>query len=208
MALTSIIVPTVFNGRAIERVTKLVKAHTDEPHELIVIDTTPDALGYVTTANRGLAQAEGDILVVLNDDCQPQPNWLCPLISAIESGVWLCSPLWKYARLGGHCLAFPRACYEATGGFDTRYRHWCADHHLELTVADMGKPMRQVRESNVVHDPNDPLRLHYRRSQGLPGSEDLPNTGEWYLEDQAVYESIWGERHIQDGWPEDWSDVA
>jgi hypothetical protein len=162
----------------------------------------------VRSYNKGLAQAKGDILVCMNDDCRPGAGWLEPLVAAIEQeGLWLASPGWRHARTAGHCMCFPRAAYDLTGGFDERYRHWCADQVFELTLIDSGKPIRQVSESNVYHDPGDFNRINYRKSAKVGNWEELPNTGQWYNEDQAVYESIWGKRTVMDHWPEDWTKV-
>lgn len=206
MTLTSIVVPTVFNDDTVRRGVAAIKATTGPPFELIVVDNGSEARGCVAASNQGLAAARGDMLVVMNDDCVPQPGWLEPLIAAVESGVWLCSPRWQHARLGGHCLAMPRACYRATGGFDERFRHWCGDQDLELRVHHLGKPIRQVRESVVLHEPDDPARIHYRSSAKVGNWERLPNTGAWYLEDMEVWRSTWGERtpHELPGYRDGW----
>lgn len=207
-SLTSIVVPTVFNDEAVARVTRLTKANTGPSYELIVVDNGSKARGCVVASNQGLAAARGEVLVVMNDDCQPQPGWLEPLLAAVKDGVWLCSPRWRFARLGGHCLCFPREAYEATGGYDERYRHTNADHHLEMTIAELGKPICQVPQSEVLHDPGDPMRIHHRFASKTGNWEILPNTGAWYLEDQAVFESIWGDKRPQDYWPEDWGETV
>jgi len=202
--LTSIIIPTTCNYAAVKRVKRCIEETTKcGSYELLVVDTTPQFLGCVKSINTGLKEAVGDVLVLMNDDCQPQANWLPPLISAIERGATLCSAQWQYARLGGHCLAMPRDTYERYGGFDERYRHWCADHHLEMIISQDGGWIGQVPESNVVHDPWDEHRIHYRRSLYQEKS-GLPNTGQWYLEDQATFEAYWGTIVPSDFWDPDW----
>lgn len=206
--LTSIVVPSVFNDAAVQRCVEAIKAQTVQDYELIIVDNGGEARGCVRGFNQGCAAARGDVLVMMNDDCVPMAGWLEPLLAKITAGVWLCSPQWQYARLGGHCLAMPRECYETVGGLDERYRHWCADHHLELQVVDLAKPICQVPASTVLHNPDDPLRIHYRKSAFVGNHEQLPNTGQWYLEDQAVFESIWGERRPADHYPQDWTQCS
>ncbi len=143
----------------------------------------------------------------MNDDCQVTEGWLEPLARRIrDDGVWLCCPQWRYARIAGHCMVFSRAAYEFTGGFDTRYRHWNADHHFEMVLAEAGKSICQVPESIVHHDPADIGRIHHRRSAFLGNHAQLPNTGEWYNVDNAAFHEFWGGRVPSDYWPEDWSD--
>lgn len=44
--------------------------------------------GFVTAANVGLASAGGDILVLLNNDAVPDPDWLAELIGALDRNPW------------------------------------------------------------------------------------------------------------------------
>lgn len=204
--LTSIVIATALNPEAVTRVTRCAEENTPENHELIIVDTSPEALGCVKSFNKGMAQAQGDVLIAMNDDCQPRAGWLLPLLDAVDRGIALTSPRWPVARLAGHCLVIPRSTWTRFGPFDERYRHWCADHHLEMLVSDAGLLVGQVYDSVVDHDPSDPLRMHYRKSAFIGNYADIPNTGQWYLEDQAVYESIWDGRYIMSHWGPNYSD--
>lgn len=42
-------------------------------------------LGFASTINRGVAQAMGDIVILLNTDVSPQENFLEPLVESLES---------------------------------------------------------------------------------------------------------------------------
>lgn len=44
--------------------------------------------GFVLAANVGLVNAHGDILVLLNNDAVPDPDWLAELISALDRNPW------------------------------------------------------------------------------------------------------------------------
>lgn len=204
---TSIIIPTVFNDAAVQRCINAIKEHTKLPYELIVMDNGSEARGCVHALNQGLRAADGDVLVCMNDDCIPQPGWLTPLHLAIAFGAWLCCPQWKYARIAGHCMVFTREAYEFTGGFNEMYRHWNADHHFEVELAQAGKPICQCPNSIVLHDPNDPLRIHYRRSMYQEES-GLPNTGEWYNIDNAKFHEHWQGVVPSDFWPDGWAEGA
>lgn len=203
--LTSIVIPTFANHTALARCLYAIRAQTDQEHETIIVDQGTGR-GCVEATNQGLRAARGDVLVMMNDDCVPESGWLAPLLSAIDDGAWLVSPRWVHARLGGHCLAMPRVCYETLGPLEERFCHWYADQDYELKVADLGKPIRQVGESVVSHSAEDPMRIHYRFSSKTGNWEELPNVGQWYLEDSEVWRSIWGERtpHELPGYEDGW----
>lgn len=76
------------------------------PHEVIVVDNgstdgtspfvrrnypevllvrAPRNLGFAGGNNLGLVNAEGDVLVLLNDDTEPDPDWLAPLERAFRA---------------------------------------------------------------------------------------------------------------------------
>lgn len=44
--------------------------------------------GFVRAVNVGLAQARGEILVLLNNDALPDPAWLAELVSGLERNPW------------------------------------------------------------------------------------------------------------------------
>jgi glycosyltransferase involved in cell wall biosynthesis len=203
--MVSIVVPSFKNHPALFRVMRAIEPTTPGDYEIIAVDQGR-ARGCVSATNQGLRAAKGDVLVMMNDDCIPADGWLGPLLAEIEAGAWLVGPDWRYARLAGHCTAMSRACYEATGGLDERFRHWCADHDLELRVADMGGVIRQAVESHVTHEYNDPNRIHHRATTHTGNWEELPNVGQWYLDDMEVYRSIWGTRTIHDlpGYGDGW----
>jgi len=203
--LTTVVIPTFKNHESLWRAVHLLEEHTDSEYELLIIDQG-FARGYVAAANQGLRAATGDLLVVLTDDCLPQPGWLSPMVKAAQEGVWLMGPDWRAARLGGHCLGLTRECWVATGGFDGRFRHYCADHDLELRVTDHGKPVRQVTDSHVTHDTDGEARIYNRVSRHTGNWRELPNVGQWYLDDMQTYTEIWGGRvpHELPGYKDGW----
>lgn len=57
--------------------------------------------GFVLAANIGLVNAHGEILVLLNNDAVPDPDWLAELIGALDRNPWACmaaSRLMLYGR--------------------------------------------------------------------------------------------------------------
>lgn len=102
--LASIVVVT-WNGRdRIGRCLAAALAQTYEPTEVIVVDNGssdgteevvaafPRArlvrsernLGFAGGANLGIQAAEGELIATLNDDAEPEPEWLAELVRAAE----------------------------------------------------------------------------------------------------------------------------
>jgi GT2 family glycosyltransferase len=101
--------------------------------------------------NRGAAEARGEVLVFLDDDCAPVADWLDALdqvlvespgagvggrtVNALPRNLWSCASqtlidyLYEYYNTGSHTdpmfttsnLALPRSEFERMGGFDERF---------------------------------------------------------------------------------------
>lgn len=196
--LASIVIPTWRNPEAVNRCLAAIAANTPEPHEILIIDNGVTPRGCVAASNQGLRAARGDMLVVLNDDCQPQPGWLGALSRELEQGHWMWGCEWRYALMSGHCLCLSREGYEHLGGFDERYIHWNADHDLELRAYHAGHPPVQNPNAHVVHDPADPLRAHNLHGHVSPQAAPI---GPWQTQDQETFVSIWGDERPADHWP-------
>jgi GT2 family glycosyltransferase len=106
LGLVSIILVTFNNAKDIRTCLDSVRAQTYIPVEIIVFDNastdgTVDSIrslysevklvesevniGFAAANNRAAALAEGDFLAFLNPDTTVEPDWLQPLIEALES---------------------------------------------------------------------------------------------------------------------------
>jgi GT2 family glycosyltransferase len=104
-ALTSIVIVTYNRLDQTRRCVDSVVAHTPEPHELIFVDnaSTDDTVaylrerfgadsviannnndGFLRAANRGMAAAHGEYVLLLNNDTAVSPGWLSALRGAAE----------------------------------------------------------------------------------------------------------------------------
>ena len=71
-------------------------ASTDGTHDLLLgypevrVLTLPgtEGHGFVAAVNRGLQEARGEIIVLLNNDAVPDPNWLEELVGALDRNPW------------------------------------------------------------------------------------------------------------------------
>ncbi|MEK3731485.1 MULTISPECIES: glycosyltransferase family 2 protein [Paenibacillus] len=116
--MTSIIIPT-YNGLHLLRTcVEHIRAYTDVPYEIIVVDngshdgtgayctqekltliSLPHNLGFPAACNWGMRAARGDNLLLLNNDVYVSPRWLSGLIDALYSSedVGIVGPVTNYA---------------------------------------------------------------------------------------------------------------
>ena len=116
--LTSIIIPT-FNGLHLLRTcVEHIRAYTDTPYEIIVVDngsrdgtgeycvreglllvSLPENAGFPVACNHGLRLASGDQLLLLNNDVFVSPRWLTLLQEALNSRkeIGIVGPVTNYA---------------------------------------------------------------------------------------------------------------
>src|SRR6476620_6091360 len=107
----SVIIPTRNGARLLPECLEALWAQAYRAFELVIVDdaSTDDThhllLGYpevkklvrlpgtrghgfVAAVNAGLAEARGDIVVLLNNDAVPDPAWLAELVSALDRNPW------------------------------------------------------------------------------------------------------------------------
>jgi GT2 family glycosyltransferase len=106
LASTSLVIPT-FNGwHLLEPCLSAVARQTRLPDETIVVDdgstdetvqhltadypwvrtvVLPKNLGFVGAVNLGIDEANGDVIVLLNNDTEPEPGWFAALVAPLET---------------------------------------------------------------------------------------------------------------------------
>lgn len=116
--ITSIIIPT-YNGLHLLRTcVEHIRAYTDAPYEIIVVDngsrdgtdeyciqeklsliSLPENKGFPVACNWGIRAARGDNLLLLNNDVYVSPRWLSGLTDALHSSedVGIVGPVTNYA---------------------------------------------------------------------------------------------------------------
>jgi len=220
-ALTSIIIPTCAGYAELERCLISINKHTWLPYEVIVIDNgSPEPvetmiawdasqdvtvlrnesnLGFAAAVNRGLAQARGAYLCVLNDDTEVQAGWLDRLLGTLQSypEVGMVGPMSDYVsgpqlvpaayepephwgqseetdRLVGFCWVLRREAYKQTGPLDERFFANYEDDDYCRRLRRAGWKLRMVRDVFVHHEGSRTFaRLGLDLDASLAQSRDL-----------------------------------
>lgn len=146
--------------------------------------------GPAAARNAGIAAACGEVIVLTDDDCRPEPEWLVALAQAIgetpeaglggnvkpaaENGICgdasqlLISYLYedKATRMPFFCtnnLAFPRRLLLEIGGFDETFPLAAAEDRDICWRWNERYPLRYVAEVAVVHHQNLDFRGFLRQ---------------------------------------------
>lgn len=158
----------------LERCVKSLEGH----NEIIVVWN--DRMGYSPAINRGLAIAQGDFLVVINDDVIQRSGSLLDLID--EEAVT--APLFNGQRPGFHGSAFclPRWAYEKIGpmfeGYDTSYFD-DDDYVNKILLAKI--PMRNKPDVEFDHP------------KGGTTLESLDNHRGFFKANEGLFKERWGD---------------
>jgi glycosyltransferase involved in cell wall biosynthesis len=198
----TVVVPTRDRPESLSRCLEaILQQQTDRVFEIVLVDDGREhpvaapfddrvrvvpgpRRGPAAARNRGIAAAEGEILLFTDDDALVQPDWLQAAVEALEShpealgveGPVTCplfDRLYEHAvvseRPGGFvtCNVGYRAdALRRVGGFDERFRFaYHEDVDLAATIVRLGE-IRFVDEMRVVHPPRPaPLREMVERGR-------------------------------------------
>ncbi|WP_138496623.1 glycosyltransferase family 2 protein [Paenibacillus pinistramenti] len=115
---TSIIIPTYNGLHLLARCLDSIRKFTEVPYEIIVVDNgstdgtaeycerqkvrliaLPQNEGFPKAANKGLAIASGEQMLLLNNDCVVTPRWLSQMLTALHSSehTGIVGPVTNYA---------------------------------------------------------------------------------------------------------------
>jgi GT2 family glycosyltransferase len=137
-----------------------VRACTEAPHEVVVVDNGAPAQGFSDPVNAGLRAAASPYVVVMNDDVEVLPGWWEPLRAALDAGAAVAFPLTVDGAMrtdfAAWCFAASRHALRRFGHapeafFDPALVIWFQDTDLLVRLTEAGCPPRLVRESHIRH---------------------------------------------------------
>lgn len=88
-----IIVPTYDNPQYLEQCIESIKACTDVPYNIIVIDAKKEGTNFSQSMNLGIKRGSAPYICFLNDDVIVSKGWIKPLIEQIKGKVAFSNPL-------------------------------------------------------------------------------------------------------------------
>jgi GT2 family glycosyltransferase len=195
--MTSLIIITLRRPALLRKTLQSLTRQTKQLDEVVVVDNGPDAetemvaremgvryageprRGYGAARNRGLAEARGDVLYFLDDDCVAEPDWAERLWDAVASGradlaggsrvsgrTGLAARL-EYLSTDGPVLSprlpagparhlstsnliFRREVVERTGRFDEKLA-MCEDRDFTARAREAGFRLRFEPSARVTH---------------------------------------------------------
>lgn len=145
--------------------------------------------GYTHSVNRGLEAAQGDVLIVGNNDLIFTPGWLTSLLEALENHdiatlptsdqTWETQDKITKNDKFGSLFAMSRDTYEKLGPLDERFRGYFVDTAYRRRALDMGLTIGKNWNCLVEHE----AKSTYSQVDGA--DEEFTNA-------QEIYKYIFG----------------
>jgi len=99
--------------------------------------------------NQGIKIAKNDFVIIMDDDCIPEKNWLKQMMKGFDSDkVGMVS---GYSIYGGTSTGFNRKALDKTGLYDEKYFYYREDTDLVFRIMDAGFEVKQV-DAKYFHD--------------------------------------------------------
>jgi hypothetical protein len=171
-----------------------------------VVPVNQGDLGFGPAQNRALAEATGDVVVLVDTSLELTGDLLGPLVAALaDPTVAVAGPyglvtadLCDYeertagdvAAVQGYCLAARRAELAAIGGVQERF-HWYrnADIDVSLRLRTMGEPLRRAVAVGAEHCTRHTHRAWEATPEGRRGELSRHNMG-------IVHEVFFGRKDL------------
>jgi O-antigen biosynthesis protein len=161
-----------------------------------------DNRGLGAARNTGMRAASGEIIAYVDDDARPDPDWLTYLVTKLMAGddagvggpniapagdgpiadcvanapggpVHVLLSDTEAEHIPGCNMAFRKACLEAVGGFDPRFRAAGDDVDLCWRLRDRGWKLAFHPAAMVWHHRRNSLSAYWRQQRGYGKAEAL-----------------------------------
>lgn len=183
--MISIIIPTYYANEELRQMTKRCVESIGEGQYELILQVDPTGEGYSKTTNIGLEAAEGEFLIIGNNDLVFHENWITELLFPLYVGYDIAT-CWTSDQTGikledrieentkfGSLFAMKRKVYDTIGGFDEQFKGYFSDTDYRQRVLDagfrIGKNLDMVVDhlAKATYKITDPDDSEFLRAQRL-----------------------------------------
>jgi len=137
----------VINDESRDKTKKVLEKFKKE--KKITIINNEKEKGPCLARNQGIKKAKNDFIVIMDDDCIPEKNWLKDMIKGFDSEkIGMVS---GFSLHGGTSTAFSKKALEKAGLYDEEYFYYREDTDLVFRIMDSGFEVKQVN-AKYVHE--------------------------------------------------------
>ena len=105
--------------------------------------------GPCAARNQGIKLSKNDFIIIMDDDCIPEKNWLKTMVSGFNSDkIGMVS---GYSLHGGTSTGFSRKALDKAGLYNEEYFYYREDTDLVFRIMDAGFQIKQV-DAKYLHD--------------------------------------------------------
>lgn len=128
--------------------------------DVLTLESVPDGVsvsvereGSLNEArNRGVRNADTDIVAILDDDITFSEELFNTLVESVEEDTLLGVADWEFGLVAGRVMIFHKSLWEDIGGFDERLRSHNGDTDFALRAHDAGYSVRTVPRDLFYHE--------------------------------------------------------
>lgn len=139
--------------------TPRVLARAAKQYPWLRVFRQPRPWGPAAARNRGIAASSGAFIVILDDDCIPEPGWLAYLLAPFQADpkLGVCS---TFSYYGGTSTAYRREVLARIGGFDPAFpKNYREDTDTVFRALDLGYTVRRLPRARFHHEHPPPRGL-------------------------------------------------
>ncbi|WP_226038877.1 glycosyltransferase [Natrinema sp. DC36] len=116
------------------------------------VPVTVERKGSLNEArNRGVRNADTDIVAILDDDIAFSEELFDALVESVDEDVLLGVADWEFGLVAGRVMIFYKSLWRDVGGFDERLRSHNGDTDFSLRAHDAGYSVKTVPRDLFCH---------------------------------------------------------
>ncbi len=182
--LVSVIIPSVPESSHRSVVDMLSEQDFEESYEVLVVNDS--SLGVSDARNAGLLAANADTVAFIDDDCEPESNWLSSIYSEMKDNEFVCIEGkvvggLSYTGKRGYptCnLTVDRETAIDVGGFRSEFDGWREDTEFGWRMERDGDGKCGYNPNQVVAHPSRPRANYIDKNEQLLKNEYPDNYNE------------------------------